>query len=399
MKPHAIVDGCSLYLAPVIKQAGETVRDAERRAVRRLVEEVFGAGAALKHHPDGRPYVDGFSGQISVSHTSGAALLAVSGAETLIGVDIERDREQLKRVAPKFVNYSDDGSLSLLQLWTAKEAAFKAAGEPDLTVGAITVEASDTGATAILPDRRRLEISYITEGDMIIAVATHPDRKAQVIARIRRLIAMRGESQAAFARSIGLDPANMSKHLSGRLPLTDGLINRIVADLGVSKQWLVTGAGAPYGKPLHADFMQGGRVEATASAGTPVYDIDVVAGCDELSMMFTDDRIVGHISLPRLRADRAIVRVSGDSMAPVIAPGAWIAIDTQRISAADIHWGQIYVIVMDDQRLVKYLRRNPDPMEADLVSANSDYETVTVDLRDIRALYQVEAVINYDLIC
>lgn len=73
------------------------------------------------------------------------------------------------------------------------------------------------------------------------------DSKA-VLSRIRHLIEISRMSQAQFARRIGLDPSNMSKHLTGKLPVTDGLINRIVADMGVSKRWLRDGEDIPFPK-------------------------------------------------------------------------------------------------------------------------------------------------------
>ncbi len=230
------------------------------------------------------------------------------------------------------------------------------------------------------------------------------NQQAEIADRIRKLIALRRTSQNSFARELGLDRANLSKHLSGRLPITAGLINRIVADMGVSKRWLMTGEGAPYEKPVHADYISAPYLSAqglgnnTATTGTPIYDIDVVAGCRELSQMFTADRIIGYVSLPRLRTDNAIVRVSGDSMMPVITPGAYVAINPNT-DLRNILWGQIYVIVMEDYRLVKYLRRHDDPTKLRLLSANPDYDEMIIDRADIRALYLVEAIINYDLRC
>lgn len=228
-----------------------------------------------------------------------------------------------------------------------------------------------------------------------------------IIDRIRFLIDRSHKSQAAFARRLSIDPSNMSKHLSGRLPVTDGLINRIVADLGVSKQWLTTGQGLPYDKSLHAvEIVQGeecrGMDTATSEAtphGIPVYDIDVTAGCAELSRMFTRDRIIGFVDLPQLNPESRIVRVSGDSMAPVINHGAYIAV--RHISDPGIiFWGQIYVIVLDDYRMVKFLRRDcGDASKVILHSANASYDDMEVVKSDIRQLYLVETILNYDIRC
>lgn len=212
--------------------------------------------------------------------------------------------------------------------------------------------------------------------------------------RIRFLIKKLGISQAEFARRIGVDPANMSKHLNGHLPVTRGLLNRIAVEMGVSKRWLESGEDVPFSKSA-----SGGRAHgASTPVAVPIYDIDVVAGTEELARMFTEDRIVGHISLPRLKRNDVIVRVSGDSMSPVIADGGYISINPET-DARNILWGQIYVIVMDDYRLVKYVRRADSDDAVRLVSANSAYDDMIVRRSDIRALYLVDAVINYQLRC
>lgn len=227
-----------------------------------------------------------------------------------------------------------------------------------------------------------------------------------VIGRIRHLISISHMSQAEFARRIGVDPSNLSKHLSGRFPITEGLINRIVADFGVAKPWLHDGAGIPFPKPQHAVTMDSEGIqemddEVCASMGAaemlPVYDIDVTAGTAELSRMLTADRIVGRVDLPQLNPDDIIVRVSGDSMSPTIQNGGYIAIRPIRDTSI-IFWGQIYVVVLDDYRLVKFLRRYPsDPSIVILHSDNAAYDDMEVRRTDIRSLFIVDAILNFNL--
>lgn len=229
--------------------------------------------------------------------------------------------------------------------------------------------------------------------------------QTSIIRRIRFLIDRMNISQAAFARRIGLDPANMSKHLNGKLPVTDGLVNRIAADLAVSKSWLATGNGVPFSKETAAGsgyslpVLDKGAVECRPSdSGIPVYDIDVTAGARELSRELTDDRIIGSINIPDMRPGCMIVRVFGNSMTPAIADGAYIAIRPVS-DLSCIFWGQIYVIVLDDFRLVKYVRRNPDRSMVTLRSDNPDYDDMEIPRSKIRRLYIVESILNLKLQC
>lgn len=221
-----------------------------------------------------------------------------------------------------------------------------------------------------------------------------------VAERIRFLMRQQRLTQAEFARRIGLDAANLSKQLNGRLPITKGLINRITADIGVSKRWLLTGKDLPFAKPDSATriSLTDTSVAESPAAGTPIYDIDVTAGCTELAHEFTADRIIGAMTIPSLSPSAVIVKVNGDSMEPEILNGSYIAIRPVT-DLQCIFWGQIYVVVLDDFRLVKHLRRMPDPAKVCLHSANPLYDDMEIDRDKIKNLYLVEAILNLKIQC
>ena len=220
-------------------------------------------------------------------------------------------------------------------------------------------------------------------------------QQQSIIERMRYLMQQSRMSQAEFARRISVSPSNLSKHLSGRLPVTEGLVNRIVVNMGVSHEWLRDGTDVPFSK--HAG-MSASRREHLLSRSVPIYDIDVTAGVEELSAMFTDDRIAGYVVMPRLSADSLIVHVSGDSMQPEIIDGGYIAIYPV-MPDSPVMWGQLYVVVTDDFRRVKYLRRHPsDPSMVILHSANPDYDDMEIKYGSIRSLFRVEAILNCKII-
>lgn len=221
---------------------------------------------------------------------------------------------------------------------------------------------------------------------------------AEVVSRLRYLMALRHLSQRRLAMLLRLDPSNLSKVLNGRLPFTEGLLNRIVVDLGVSKTWLRDGTGLPFDKAQTArEIAVDGPIEATACAGgTPVYDLDVTAGCHSLEKLFGEIRPVGTINIPGIPEDSNIVKVRGDSMSPRIINGGYVAI--RPISdLRNIFWGQIYVVELEEFRMVKYLRRHPDPSMVILHSDNPAYDDMDVARSDIRALFVVEAILNYEI--
>ncbi len=135
--------GVTLYICDILLTAPGEKRRAEREAVLKLVHEAFGPEVGYTHDADGAPVVEGVDSYISVSHCSDRAVLAVRN-EGHVGVDIERFRPQLRRIARKFLTDAESAVTpltdeALLRLWTAKEAVFKAASDPSLTVSRIEV--------------------------------------------------------------------------------------------------------------------------------------------------------------------------------------------------------------------------------------------------------------------
>ncbi len=218
-----------------------------------------------------------------------------------------------------------------------------------------------------------------------------------VVDRLRYLMEQRKLSQRGLAQLLRLDPSNLSKVLNGKLPFTEGLINRIVVDLGVSRDWLRDGRGLPYDKPqLAREIIPQQAVMMSASKGTPIYDIDVTAGCRSLAALFGEVRPVGMIDIPELPADSNLVKVRGDSMSPRIVNGGYVAIRPIR-DTRNIFWGQIYVVELEELRMVKFVRRHPDPAYVVLHSDNPAYDDMDVARSDIRSLYLVEAILNYEV--
>ena len=173
--------------------------------------------------------------------------------------------------------------------------------------------------------------------------------------------------------------------------------NKIVINLGVSKSWLKDGLDVPF--PKYSSGMVPELLidesEMKSMKGTPVYDIDVTAGSLSRPMMFADEHIVGAVNMPNISQDCRIVRVSGDSMNPVICNGDFIAV-RELTNMSQIFWGHIYVVVLDDYRMVKYLRKHPDQDKVILRSENPRYDDMEVYRSDIKELLVVQNILHID---
>lgn len=99
-------------------------------------------GASLGHHDSGAPFLKGEGSHapatgISLSHCRSGACIALGAITQQFGIDIEDVSDKLARVAPKFINAREAtfiGHDMLLCAWTVKEAVYKAAGTPGLSL-------------------------------------------------------------------------------------------------------------------------------------------------------------------------------------------------------------------------------------------------------------------------
>lgn len=222
-----------------------------------------------------------------------------------------------------------------------------------------------------------------------------PDEKATVLDRLRYLLHVSHRTQAQFARLINIDPSSMSKVLAGKMSVTEPFINRVVVNLGVSKDWLLNGSGTPFAKGDGVKDISTTVVTVNSvPKGAPLYDIDATAGVMPLGHQFSEDKIIGYLDIPGLDPRNPVIRVTGDSMQPAIPDGALISIRLIN-DPSIIQWGSTYLIQLEDYRLVKVVKPcRTNPEKVILHSENPDYDDMEVPRTAILRLFLVETVIN-----
>lgn len=146
-------------------------RQRERDTVLALLRDTLGSDCSLTHDTDGAPQLEGW--HISISHSIDLAVVALN-RDQRIGVDAETMRDALWRVRPKFLSSTEmefcDTPRRLLRAWTAKEAAYKAAGIRTLSfVDGIRLSPSLFLASTPNLDFR---LTYIFTDQNTIALAT-----------------------------------------------------------------------------------------------------------------------------------------------------------------------------------------------------------------------------------
>lgn len=126
----------------------------------------------------------------------------------------------------------------------------------------------------------------------------------------------------------------------------------------------------------------------TANAiGCPYYDVDFVAGFDEVinSQVTTP---VCNILVPGFEKATLWCNVTGHSMKPRINHDDKIAL--RECTVADIVFGKIYAVVLDTKRTVKILRRAKDPKKLRYVPINTEeYDEEDIASSKIIKIYEV----------
>lgn len=131
----------------------------------------------------------------------------------------------------------------------------------------------------------------------------------------------------------------------------------------------------------------------------PLYDIEAEAGLVPLFESTKKHRVIDHISIPGLPKCDGAIKVTGDSMYPLLKSGDIIMYKQINDIANDIFWGEMYLMSVsteDEEYItVKYIQRSDKGDEwVKLVSQNKHHQDRNVRRDRIKALALVKASIR-----
>ncbi len=156
--PARVICGCAPEISP--PPGRKVLRKIQQEVKNQLLKEE-GLEDKVLYDERGRPYLTG-GRHISISHSGLCAALAL--APVPVGLDIQMPDSRLIKIKDKFLAPTEKllnpiiADLdTLLKIWTAKEAVYKALGIPGLSFSnhlLISGTISDTGrATVFLPGK------------------------------------------------------------------------------------------------------------------------------------------------------------------------------------------------------------------------------------------------------
>jgi len=191
-----------------------------------------------------------------------------------------------------------------------------------------------------------------------------------------------------FEQRIGVSNGYLSKQRARKADIGESILCRILEncpDLNVD--WLLTGLG----NMLRDQDVQLAKPDIQH---IPIYDIDATG----LVQLFENDfnrKVIDVIETTMLPKCDGGIRITGDSMYPLIKSGDIVFYKQINDITNNIVWGDMYLIAFDiegDEHItVRWIHKSDLSEHIKLVSHNENYYPVDIHISRVRALAFVKA--------
>lgn len=214
--------------------------------------------------------------------------------------------------------------------------------------------------------------------------------------RLLDYIAYKGIDKATLERKSGLSNDAVNKMGDNTRTSTLDKISNAYPDINIA--WLKTGVGEMIQNQERNEktiSVNQTTVSTSKRNGALIYDIDATCGLSGRDIEFTDEKVIGSIDAPEINPDSKIIFATGDSMQPLIASGDRVVI--RKIESWDyFNYGQVYLIITNEYRLIKRVRRHPKDSDNLILlrSENPNYDDIDLPKREIIHLFIVENILS-----
>lgn len=194
-----------------------------------------------------------------------------------------------------------------------------------------------------------------------------------ISSRLIDVIKHQNKPMTEVAKSIGMPYRSMQNYISGQRTISTELIEKLNTILGIDSNWMLTGKGAMYKTES--------SVKDDYVVEIPEYDITLSAGLglpppESELIVNTHSFTKEWLSKKGLQASSlSLVKVTGDSMEPLLKNKDVVMIDTNKIKPAE---GLAFAIRLDGDLLVKNIQRTGDGLWS-LVSQNKAYDNIIIN--------------------
>lgn len=214
--------------------------------------------------------------------------------------------------------------------------------------------------------------------------------------RILKIIELKEITKSKFYKETGLSNGFLDKVKDIGVSKIEYILNSYT---DINPNWLLTGNGEMLIEPPVQVFnkIKDGLVPDVQNV--PFYDLEAAAG---IVSLFNDqhNNAVDHIHVPGIPKCDGAIKVSGDSMYPLLKSGDIVMYKKVQDPINAIYfYGEMYIVSIDqdgdDYVVVKYIHRS-DKGDGwiKLVSQNTNHDPIDVPTSSIRALALVKASIR-----
>ena len=213
------------------------------------------------------------------------------------------------------------------------------------------------------------------------------------LTELRKYLQSRGLTQEEIAKRFGITKQAVNQLLTGRKPFGKLNAQRWAKEFGLSAAWLLTGEGAMQ----ESELVDVEIMKTPTDGATPIYNLDATCGADGRDIEFLQEHIIGYVNMPNVSKSASLIRANGDSMRPIINDGDFIAV-REVTDFDDIFYGQIYLVLTAQNRMVKYVRKADDEENYVILrSANPEYDDIKMPKSRILKMFMVENILSLQI--
>ena len=212
---------------------------------------------------------------------------------------------------------------------------------------------------------------------------------------IKRLIEKLGITPYEFSKQIGNKRAdNIYNVINEKVEVSTTTINKIFRRYPEYKDFLLNGNNG------EGDMFKSGNIGHKTGGdkpysinqkgvGVPYYDVDFIGGFD----LIQNDQTIApahYINFPHYAKADCWVNVTGHSMEPLINHGDMIAVRELKDWNTYLLYGEVYGIVTDEYRTIKYVRKSKKGDDYFLlVPVNEEYDEQDIPKKIVRSVFQM----------
>jgi 4'-phosphopantetheinyl transferase len=140
---------------------------AARYLAKLVCEKASHPYRGLRKEPTGKPYMEGYGSEISITHSFPWVAVILSETEP-VGIDLEQPKLKLLKVGPRFLNdrewaHAANDPLKLCLYWCAKETLYKIRSEKGLLFKeGLEVDPFEVAEEGILMGRALTQQGWVT---------------------------------------------------------------------------------------------------------------------------------------------------------------------------------------------------------------------------------------------